>query len=153
MTAISILGGLVVMKLARIVRAWGSIPYWGTEFFQIVSLIWYSVTLVVVSISAFHTGDRGSIPWQGAKCDNDQCPWLSNGYDTKVWSPFDVQNFFGSCYTVTLTFFLRYVSKSSFIFSHILLRQASTSRYIKYNRRLKPIQNKRGKIWFHNIPL
>ena len=44
-TAISVLGGLVVMMLFQTMRDWGLIPHWGTAFFWIMSLIWPTVTL------------------------------------------------------------------------------------------------------------
>ena len=44
--ATTVLGGLAVMTLIRIVRDWGSIPRWGAEyFFRIMSLIRPIVTL------------------------------------------------------------------------------------------------------------
>ena len=36
-TAISFLGGLVVMMLSQTLRDQGSIPHWGTEFFRIAN--------------------------------------------------------------------------------------------------------------------
>ena len=39
-----VLGGLVVVMLAWIVGDWGSIPHWGTQVFQITSLVRPTVT-------------------------------------------------------------------------------------------------------------
>ena len=48
---ISVLGGLMLMTLTWIARDRGSIPCWGTEFFQIMSLIQPTVTYTVVTIN------------------------------------------------------------------------------------------------------
>ena len=79
-TAISVLGDLVVMTLTQIVRNQGLVTCLGTEFFRSCHLFNPLLHLVANMISELEIHEDMLSPWRG-ECDYEQHPEWSNGYD------------------------------------------------------------------------